>query len=167
MHFCEFNLSSTVPISFVDQKSCFYAANAPAKVFQYSFANGTMTGLLIPSSSPRPPRVQRSFHSFLQVLLFTFVLLTLCTADDYPPSHLASRDFKTLDDDAIQSLLQLDPPEWSSVTDGHLGKILIPRIGRSVVLNSNFPADRFMSLAGTANKLVDYPSSTTSANRPR
>ena len=42
-------------------------------------------------------------------------------------ASLAPREVYPLSDAAVKDLVALDPPEWSSVDEGHLAKLLIPR----------------------------------------
>ena len=35
---------------------------------------------------------------------------------------------QTLTDDHLERLVKADPPPWTSVAEGHLGKLLIPRV---------------------------------------
>ncbi len=80
-------------------------------------------------TKPRPcPRIPL-FH-FLLLGLF---LCNLCVAEDDLTSGHRMRQFQTLSDDLVRALAELDPPESTSVTEGHLGKILIPRAGMSTL----------------------------------
>jgi hypothetical protein len=38
------------------------------------------------------------------------------------------RDFRTLTNRQVEGIAKLDPPEWESVTSGHLENLLIPRV---------------------------------------
>jgi hypothetical protein len=59
-----------------------------------------------------------------RALLLPF-LFAPCLA--YTSQHTSRRDIKSLNSDAIQAIVELDPPQWESVEEGHLGKLLIPR----------------------------------------
>jgi len=38
------------------------------------------------------------------------------------------RDLRALSDTQVEAIAKLDPPEWETVTGGHLGQLLIPRV---------------------------------------
>ncbi|WVW80090.1 hypothetical protein I302_102063 [Kwoniella bestiolae CBS 10118] len=81
-----------------------------------------MSRIRIPSSPPS-----------LLLLLFVFVsCLTLITArQTRDESSYQKRDFHTLSNEDITKLVNLDPPQWNGVDEGHLGKLLIPRASGS------------------------------------
>ncbi|EIW66632.1 hypothetical protein TREMEDRAFT_45746 [Tremella mesenterica DSM 1558] len=54
-------------------------------------------------------------------LLLLPLLYSLCLADHLP------RTFHTLSDTHLKQITQLSPPQWTSVTSGHLEHLLIPR----------------------------------------
>lgn len=37
------------------------------------------------------------------------------------------REIRSLSEEHLRMVATADPPEWQSVTEGHLGKMLIPR----------------------------------------
>lgn len=85
-------------------------------------------------SPPVRRRLQQSSAYLLSrtsfLLLTALLFFDFCGADAQT-SRFRTRDFQSLTDENIRALVQLDPPEWDSVTEGHLGKILIPRVGES------------------------------------
>nr|XP_018264654.1 glutaminyl cyclase [Kwoniella dejecticola CBS 10117]OBR86812.1 glutaminyl cyclase [Kwoniella dejecticola CBS 10117] len=58
------------------------------------------------------------------------------------------RDYHTLSNADIRKLVESDPPQWDSVTDGHLGKLLIPRASGSEnnTLVQNYISSVFINL---------------------
>ncbi|OCF34729.1 glutaminyl cyclase [Kwoniella heveanensis BCC8398] len=59
-----------------------------------------------------------------------------------------TRDFTTLSGDGIRRIAEAYPPEYESVTDGHLGKLLIPRASGSEnnTLVQNYISSMFTNL---------------------
>ena len=66
--------------------------------------------------------------SHLLLTHLTLILLTpiFCQSND-APSLLRTREFHVLSEEDVRTLVGLGPPQWTSVSEGHLGKILIPR----------------------------------------
>lgn len=50
------------------------------------------------------------------------------------------RAHNPLSSSQLKRVIELDPPQFSSVTDGHLGKLLIPRPCMSPVASLNVPS---------------------------
>lgn len=50
------------------------------------------------------------------------------------------RSHNPLSSSQLKRVIELDPPQFSSVTDGHLGKLLIPRPCMSPVASLNVPS---------------------------
>jgi len=78
-------------------------------------------------------RCSRTAMTLHPIILQAFQLLLLCTfvvlvnAEAVSERH-KDRDFQVLSDDTLRQIVSLDPPEWTDVTSGHLGKLLIPRV---------------------------------------
>ncbi|KAK6907293.1 glutaminyl cyclase [Kwoniella mangroviensis CBS 10435] len=70
-----------------------------------------------------------SFPLLLLALLLFFLLVTARREDE--ESKYQKRDFHTLSNEDIRTLVESDPPQWNSVDEGHLGKLLIPRASGS------------------------------------
>ncbi|WRT65644.1 uncharacterized protein IL334_002589 [Kwoniella shivajii] len=71
-----------------------------------------------------------SIHLFLFTFLVFLTCIT-CRREDQHKSGHQKRDFHTLSNEKVKKLVELDPPQWNSVTEGHLGKLLIPRASGS------------------------------------
>jgi hypothetical protein len=69
--------------------------------------------------------------------------VAFCSARQLPP-----REVRTLSTHDLDSIAKLDPPEWSSVSEGHLSKLLIPRVCESAL---PFTSTQLMA-AGSKNK---------------
>ena len=66
---------------------------------------------------------------FLLTFLFRILLLTSTFSQTSDArSDFRTRDFQALSEDDVRTLVELEPPQWTSVSEGHLGKILIPRV---------------------------------------
>ena len=95
----------------------------------------TNDGMMVAYPRPRNAIYQLQPHvNGRPILLSTILtlLLLLLLPNSLADSNISSfrtRDFQTLDDVALKYLVDLNPPEWASVTGGHLGEILIPRAG--------------------------------------
>lgn len=59
--------------------------------------------------------------------MFACAALLLALSGDARQEHYERESF-TLSDGAIKQLVELDPPPWQSIHEGHLGKLLIPRV---------------------------------------
>jgi hypothetical protein len=80
-----------------------------------------------PPHRHRRPPLSPFLPLLIPHLLSLSLLLVLLTPTFARETPLPSRAFTPLSDTALRDIVALDPPEWSSVTDGHLGKLLIPR----------------------------------------
>lgn len=67
-------------------------------------------------------------------LVLAGAALLLALSGSARQEHYERESF-TLSDEAIQQLVELDPPPWQSVHEGHLGKLLIPRACKSAYPN--------------------------------
>ncbi|ODO06382.1 glutaminyl cyclase [Cryptococcus wingfieldii CBS 7118] len=60
------------------------------------------------------------------------LLLSLAVFADTPSRNpFGARSLDTLSASQVQRITESDPPEWESVSEGHLGKLLIPRASGS------------------------------------
>lgn len=62
--------------------------------------------------------------TLFQILLLLYLSLNLAGAGS---DAFRTRDFQTLSTSHLKQIVELPPAEWKSVTEGHLGKLLIPR----------------------------------------
>ncbi|CAD6584787.1 MAG: hypothetical protein TREMPRED_003957 [Tremellales sp. Tagirdzhanova-0007] len=80
---------------------------------------------------------------FLLTFLFRILLLTSTFSQTSDArSDFRTRDFQALSEDDVRTLVELEPPQWTSVSEGHLGKILIPRVSGS---ENNTLVQRYIS----------------------
>lgn len=75
-------------------------------------------------------------HDFTMIafLVYLYSLLVLSV------SAYQSRSHNPLSTSQLKRVIELDPPQFSSVTDGHLGRLLIPRPCMSLVASLNVPS---------------------------
>nr|XP_031862985.1 uncharacterized protein CI109_001460 [Kwoniella shandongensis]KAA5530057.1 hypothetical protein CI109_001460 [Kwoniella shandongensis] len=102
-----------------------------------------------------PTYPNRLLHFHL-LPLFLIVLLGLSqsqpcsarTTTETEEDHFRTRDFHALSNDDLRSIVELNPPEWKSVNEGHLGKLLIPRASGSAnnTLVQNYISSVFSKL---------------------
>ncbi|ORX33665.1 hypothetical protein BD324DRAFT_643833 [Kockovaella imperatae] len=55
------------------------------------------------------------------------ILITLLSLHS-SQAEVQSRDFYTLSSSEVRTLAESDPPQWQDVNEGHLGKLLVPRL---------------------------------------
>lgn len=72
--------------------------------------------------------------AMILLLVYLYSLLVLSV-----PAH-QSRSYNPLSISQLKRVIQLGPPQFSSVTDGHLGKLLIPRPCMSFGTFLDFPS---------------------------
>lgn len=71
----------------------------------------------------------RQHHPVLAFVLALLLLFSTCALGRQAKEN--RRDFQKLDGDALDRLAALHPPQWESVNEGHLQRMLIPRAGES------------------------------------
>ena len=69
--------------------------------------------------------------------------LASCSARQLPP-----REVRSLSTDDLGAIAKLDPPEWNSVSEGHLSKLLVPRACKLAENSYQFK----LTTAGSENK---------------
>lgn len=76
------------------------------------------------TDSSNKKKATRDHAHAIEMILLLFYLYPLLVLS---VSAHQSRSYNPLSTSQLKRLIQLDPPQFSSVTDGHLGKLLIPR----------------------------------------
>lgn len=72
--------------------------------------------------------VPSTAHFVLPLILQFLISLPSTSARQ---SQLQQRDIQTLSTDHLTYLAKAGPPNWEGTTEGHLGKLLVPRAGES------------------------------------
>lgn len=62
-------------------------------------------------------------------LLVVGCVLIAAVAAKVKGRQVEPRQLYTLSEDHVQALVSAEPAPWEDVTSGHLGKLLIPRVG--------------------------------------
>lgn len=79
------------------------------------------------------PRSLTLTYASLPLLAFAAALLPAVVANAHAHQR---RDFRPLSDAQVRAVAELDPPPWDAVDSGHMGKLLVERVGEYCLWSS-------------------------------